>query len=94
MPLYILHIMSKFILKNQKNFNRCQFAGGGYTGRHTFSGNTDDDKPCFDQNLKQLYREYVSALCTFNNCKLTENHDHLIVKKKLYKKSELIKKRL
>ena len=55
---------------------------------------SDDDKPWFDQKLKQLYRDYVLALCKFNTCKSTENYDNLIVKKRLYKKSELIKKRL
>ena len=50
---------------------------------------SDDDKPWFDQNVKQLYKDYVSALCKFNNYKSTENHDNLIGKKKLYKKSEL-----
>ena len=37
---------------------------------------SDDDKPWFDHNLKQLYRDYVSALCKINNCKSTENHDN------------------
>ena len=46
------------------------------------------DKPWFDENLKSKYRDYLTALRIFNSCKNTDNHQNLVNKKRIYKKTE------
>jgi hypothetical protein len=46
------------------------------------------DKPWFDENLKSKYRDYLKALRIFNSLKNTDNHQNLVNKKRIYKKTE------
>ena len=47
-----------------------------------------EDKPWFNDQCKQKYREYKNALNVFNREKSTENHNQLMMKKSVYKKLE------
>ena len=51
------------------------------------------DKPWFDDQCRNLYKNYKKCLSFFNSCRSPENHAKLVTAKKKYKTAEIRQKR-